>query len=370
MLMAAVHVNVDETMQISKKLQILALSLTVLIGFYDQFNVSWAQSSQPSILFLSNRSGNFDLYVMNSDGSNVQPFAANLSASGDVGEGDVSPNGQLLAYTLSSRDSSQDPAREIALYDTQVMTISSVTGDGNDKWHPVWSPDGTKLVYFTDDIATAVYMADLTNNTSWLLADQNAITRNVSEESGYFTGVDWSPDGQQLVLSVNAAPYSPDQFEGLFLINADGTNFRQISSTALGSLPGWADDNLIYFECAFAFEICVIDLTTLQIQQVSNIASTISGSYNIVQIDVSSANQIAVQIRMVSTNINEDIYLLDLQTASLVNLTAGNSQFVNSAPRWINIQIPTPTPSPTTTLTPAPLDRQADDPRREWGNAR
>ena len=101
----------------------------------------WNPKTGKQIVFVSDRSGNPDLYLANSDGSNVERI--NLPDMGYVIDPAWSPNGQLVAFSWR---------RPSGNYDIYAMDIIShqlveLTRDAGRNERPSWAPDGRHLVF-------------------------------------------------------------------------------------------------------------------------------------------------------------------------------------------------------------------------------
>jgi Tol biopolymer transport system component len=99
-----------------------------------------------SIVFSSNRDGNYELYIMNADGSNVR----RLTHTPDLNETfpDWSPDGtQILFFSYPTRGQRQD----IYVMDMDGTNIHQLTDSPRivDE-DPIWSPDGTQIVFQSD----------------------------------------------------------------------------------------------------------------------------------------------------------------------------------------------------------------------------
>jgi len=136
------------------------------------------------IAFESNRSGNWDIWVMNADGSGL----ANLSRSP---EDEVypawSPDGTKIAFT-SKRSGNLD----VWVMNSDGSGPVNLSNNPTRDRYAMWSPDGSKIAFNTNrdgDQEIYVMNADGSNQT------------NVSRAPESIEGLaDWSPDGRKLVL--------------------------------------------------------------------------------------------------------------------------------------------------------------------------
>ncbi|MEL7236513.1 MAG: translocation protein TolB, partial [Chloroflexota bacterium] len=92
------------------------------------------------IAFASNRDGNYEIYTMASDGSDVQRLTFNEGGDFDP---DWSPDGTKIAFS-----SQQDIVSDIIIMDSDGSNQINLTNnpDGGDLY-PSWSPDGTKIAF-------------------------------------------------------------------------------------------------------------------------------------------------------------------------------------------------------------------------------
>jgi len=112
-----------------------------------------------------------------------------------VGSPQVSPDGEWVAYTVSSQDLDND-SRE-----TRIWIIPTVGGEalpmtarGNSAWRPRWTPDGKHLSFLSsrNDSGTQVFTIDLRGGEGEQLTD-------LEQGVGSF---EWSPDGTRLVITM------------------------------------------------------------------------------------------------------------------------------------------------------------------------
>ena len=130
--------------------------------------------------FTSDRNGNFEVYVMDADGSDIVNLTNYASAS-DI--------------------------------------------------NPAWSPDGTKIAFTSD--------RDGVDFNIWVMnADGSGLVRLMNEPTVYEGRPQWSPDGTKIAFM---AIHSMN--EEIFVMNADGSNLIQLTNDlAEDNGPTWSPD--------------------------------------------------------------------------------------------------------------------------------
>ncbi|GIV01726.1 MAG: hypothetical protein KatS3mg015_0556 [Fimbriimonadales bacterium] len=119
-------------------------------------------SSLPTfIAFESTRDGNFEIYVMNADGTNQ----TNLTNNAAIDSGPVwSADGSKIAF-VSDRDGND----EVYVMNADGTNQTRLTNNPapSDRF-PVWSPDGSKIAFVSDrdgNVEIYVMNADGTSQT-------------------------------------------------------------------------------------------------------------------------------------------------------------------------------------------------------------
>jgi Tol biopolymer transport system component len=132
-----------------KAVLIAAMFLMAVVPFAckkSETPASPAPASAPAmvwkILFASNRGGNYEVYVMNSDGG-VQTNLSNNAATESYPS--WSPDGTRIAFY-----SNRDGDNEIYTMNADGSGVSQLTANAAIDYFPSWSPDGTKIAFASD----------------------------------------------------------------------------------------------------------------------------------------------------------------------------------------------------------------------------
>ncbi|HEX8181009.1 MAG TPA: S8 family serine peptidase, partial [Pyrinomonadaceae bacterium] len=181
------------------------------------------------IAFTSDRASSGDIYVVNSDGSGLTRLT---TSPADGGSPTWSPDSRKIAFT-SSRAGNPD----IFVMNADGSNQVNLTQSAADEFDPVWSPDGSKIAFRSRrENRNAVYVmnADGTN--------QIRLTNTLREEN---TPV-WSPDGRKLAF--DSYYMSPDdwmEYYEVWVVNPDGSGLTNLTplNAAADYQPAWSPDS-------------------------------------------------------------------------------------------------------------------------------
>ena len=184
-------------------------------------------SADPSLVFASDRDGDWDIYRRTLSGRLMQLTDSDGYDSGPV----WSPNGRQIAF-VSDRDGSF----ELFVMNAYGGGVRQLT-DNDDRTGeapisdsaPAWSPDGRQIAFAStrDGGEAKLYVVEVGSRTVRQLTDGEDFVMDHTPS--------WSPDGRRIAFSSNRVDYENVE---IFSVRADGTDLRRLTSTDLG-----VDDN-------------------------------------------------------------------------------------------------------------------------------
>jgi dipeptidyl aminopeptidase/acylaminoacyl peptidase len=127
----------------------------------------------------------------------------------NVGDPQISPDGQWIAYTVSTIDAKEDKSSThiwMVGYDGQndrQITFSN-DSEGSPRWSPDWKISGLHVFAFLGK-------PGVRGSQIWLLDRSGGEAFQLTELKGRLTGYEWSPDSKRLALVIgDPDPDAPD----------------------------------------------------------------------------------------------------------------------------------------------------------------
>jgi WD40 repeat protein len=232
-----------------------------------------------------------DLFVLSADGTETR-----LTRGRDWGTGSISPDGSKVIYDVTTGPANEGEEWQSGIYvveadggEPRLLLASGLQDypDGTFRtalFRPTFSPDGTQIAYIDGmrDWGNTIRVMNADGSGVRVLVDWSTLPPPPAEEFGqvYGSNLAWSPDGQRLTFNGDGGTWivgvegdgltnlpvgdaedfvvpgevdwgggvrwSPTgsrlafRFEGIWVINADGSGRRQVASD--GHDPVWSPD--------------------------------------------------------------------------------------------------------------------------------
>ena len=208
------------------------------------------------IVFQSNRDGDFEIYIMNIDGSNQRQLTDN-----DVDDKypRVSPDGRYITY-----GSAQAGNSDIYIMNRDGSNQQQLTIHAEDDWLPSFSPDSQQIIFSSERSGSAdLYIVNIDGTelqriaetsaregrSDWSVNDKLVFNASIELDWEIYTSdldnsnrqkltdsnVDewspqWSPDGTQILFH---SERESSTNSGIYLMNADGSDVRLLYNEPL-----------------------------------------------------------------------------------------------------------------------------------------
>jgi Tol biopolymer transport system component len=177
---------------------------------------SAAGGDQGKIVFVSDRTGSWQIYTMNPDGSDLFQVT-NLAPPSDDGLfPTISPDGKQILFNYSGPD-----GVDLYVINVDGTGLQALTQD-HQSFFGHWSPDGKKVAFTTASsrgpAVIAVMQADGTGERQILTTD---LWDSVAPL--------YTPDGKQIVFQSQMGGY----VSAVWIMNSDGSHQRRLTAPAL-----------------------------------------------------------------------------------------------------------------------------------------
>jgi Tol biopolymer transport system component len=246
----------------------IRITSTSNAAYTDKSNANFTISAAANtgrIAFYSDRDGNYEIYIMNPDGSGQKRLTNNPAADFNPA---LSPDGSKIAFV-----SDRDIYFEIFVMNANGTGLIHLTDNAVYDVSPAWSPDGTKIAFVSfRDGNEEIYIMNangsgqtrLTNNPAadydpaWspdgtkiafssgrngnsqiyvMKANGVGQTRLTNNGAWDYTPA-WSPEGTKIAFSS-----SRDYYGDIYVMNADGTAQTRVTNNVVYDYdPVWSPD--------------------------------------------------------------------------------------------------------------------------------
>jgi Tol biopolymer transport system component len=287
---------------VSDAFQVTRLTNNTAEDGFPSFNFKTNQ-----IVFQSNRDGNWEIYLMELDGSNQTRLT---KTPADEETPAFSWDGKLIAYSYNGDDIRPNVSqalkwREIYVIDATGFSRTRLTTNTSDDWSPNFSPDGNTITFCSERndvrpvpfymVISNIYIMDTNGNFQKGLfespeddvspsfssdgkkiifssrrnkkfrisignSDGTGDTQSLGDNIGDNNSPKFSPDGSRIVFFSNRyGDYS------IFVMNADGSNTKALTSIFKNEYyPAFSGDGTkvaFHSDREGNYEVYVMDLT-------------------------------------------------------------------------------------------------------------
>ena len=221
---------------------LLVLAVNFLLA-----SASLAQNGDTRIAFMSNRSGNGEIYLMNPDGKRLRRLTKHPQFDTVPA---WSPDGQKITFA-SFRDEHRLPIGRMIHAEIYLMnpdgtnlinlTQSAERADGVSSW----SPNGKQIAFASGEHFK--HRAGFRWNI-WVMDADGGNPRALANHDAGDGSPDWSPDGRQIAFHSERNRDWEFEFPAnleIYVMNADGTNPINLTNhPAEDRSPDWSPDGM------------------------------------------------------------------------------------------------------------------------------
>jgi Tol biopolymer transport system component len=205
------------------------VSITVTAGGIATaaFQVTCGESAG-RIAFQSNRDGNFEVYVINVDGSGVQRLTNEATFDGLPS---WSPDGGKIIF--SSGRERGGSGLDVWVMNADGSGLKRLTNTVGENGRAVFSKDGSRIAFASTRTNTAEGHAEI-----WVMNSDGSNQTRLTTDDRLANNPSWSPDGGKIAFHSDRSGSSQ-----IYVMNADGSNVQRLTNnSASDQAPAWSPD--------------------------------------------------------------------------------------------------------------------------------
>lgn len=190
------------------------------------------------IAFYSDRTGVWEIFVMNADGTNLQQLTVNPNLNDT--HPSWSPDGRRIAFTSTRQDIATGVFHEeVVVMNADGSNAVAITNHPLYDGSPGWSIHNRIVFQTNRDHPNARPFDDSFPDEIYTINPDGTDLRRVTNNSRDDIHPDWSPDGGTIVFSSEVSPGNYD----ILIIAPDGTGMVNLTNhPATDWRPAWSPD--------------------------------------------------------------------------------------------------------------------------------
>jgi Tol biopolymer transport system component len=191
------------------------------------------------IVFTSNRDGNDEIYVMSADGTNPTNLTNNKAHDNLPA---FSPDGERIAFA-----SSRDGNYEIYVMNADGSGQTRLTNSPGVDSDPAFSPDGTRIAFVRSQPLPS---GQGLNNEIYVMNADGSEQTPLTDNPSYDGEPTFSPDGTLIAftswrMTRQGSDFTPSPDVDVYVMNADGTNPTNLTNNpGIDAQPAFSSDGL------------------------------------------------------------------------------------------------------------------------------
>jgi TolB protein len=202
----------------------------------------WSIATSPDgkkATFDANLNGQWDIYIANSDGTNIRQITNDAESDYDP---TFSPDGSKVIFTSYRGDQGSVGFDVIVANVDGTGTMDLTPNSTIDHNSAVFSPDGTRIAFAGVDRSVSTNLIW----GIWTMSADGTSFRNVvpsTDYDRYALPLVFSPDGTKILFSgTTIDPQTSD----IYSINLDGSNLLNLTNTGMDWYPRFDGSTLIF----------------------------------------------------------------------------------------------------------------------------
>jgi Tol biopolymer transport system component len=199
------------------------------------------------IVFESDRDGNYDIFVMNADGSQIRQLTRNpfgrveeffAKSPGDISPA-WSPDGNQIVFSSGRDDAMWSfDAFNIYVMNADGSNVKNLTNFNNIANWPAWSPDGNKIAFAFSQMFSSSGLNPFPNYDIYVMDSDGSNLVQLTHGPEEDIAPTWSPDGTYIAY-MSAYPNKSQ----IYVMNADGSDLLPLTNnSANDGFPEWSPD--------------------------------------------------------------------------------------------------------------------------------